>query len=95
MQPLYAYAIVGVGAASYSPAKYGILTELLPSNSLVAANGWVEGSTVAAIILGAMFGGFLEYNSMYFGFSFLYFLAGFLYFLAFIFSSFNLNTSSN
>ncbi len=57
MPPLYAYGIVGIGAAAYSPAKYGILTELLPINSLVAANGWVEGSTIAAIILGAMFGG--------------------------------------
>ena len=59
MQPLYAYSIVGIGAAAYSPAKYGILTEILPTKSLVAANGWVEGSTVAAIILGAMFGGIL------------------------------------
>jgi MFS transporter, LPLT family, lysophospholipid transporter len=63
MQPLYAYAIVGIGAATYSPAKYGILTEMLPTDSLVKANGWVEGSTVAAIILGAMFGGILAvYN---------------------------------
>ena len=59
MPPLYAYGIVGIGAAAYSPAKYGILTEILPINSLVAGNGWVEGSTVAAIILGAMFGGIL------------------------------------
>ena len=63
LQPLYAYGIVGIGAAAYSPAKYGILTEMLPANSLVTANGWVEGSTVAAIILGAMFGGVLAvYN---------------------------------
>ena len=63
LQPLYAYGIVGIGAAAYSPAKYGILTEMLPENSLVTANGWVEGSTVAAIILGAMFGGILAvYN---------------------------------
>ena len=63
LQPLYAYGIVGIGAAAYSPAKYGILTEMLPENSLVTANGWVEGSTVAAIILGAMFGGVLAvYN---------------------------------
>ena len=55
--PLYAYGIVGIGAAAYSPAKYGILTEILPDKSLVAGNGWVEGSTVAAIILGAIFGG--------------------------------------
>lgn len=57
LQPLYAYGIVGIGAAAYSPAKYGILTELLPKESLVPANGWVEGLTVAAIILGAVVGG--------------------------------------
>lgn len=55
--PLYAYGIVGIGAAAYSPAKYGILTELLPSHLLVKANGWMEGSTVTAIILGAIVGG--------------------------------------
>ena len=49
LQPLYAYAIVGIGAAAYSPAKYGILTELLPKESLVPANGWVEGSTLSLI----------------------------------------------
>jgi MFS family permease len=59
MQPLYAYAIVGVGAAAYSPAKYGILTELLPPKELVMANGWMEGSTVVAIILGSIIGGAL------------------------------------
>ena len=57
MPPLYAYGIVGIGAAAYSPAKYGILTELLPTNKLVSANAWVEGSTVLAIILGAIIGG--------------------------------------
>ena len=57
MPPLYAYGIVGVGAAAYSPAKYGILTELLPPEKLVNANGWMEGSTVIAIILGAIVGG--------------------------------------
>jgi MFS family permease len=59
MQPLYAYAIVGAGAAAYSPAKYGILTELLPPKELVMANGWMEGSTVVAIILGSIIGGAL------------------------------------
>jgi MFS family permease len=59
MPPLYAYGIVGIGAAAYSPAKYGILTELLPPSKLVSANGWMEGSTVIAIILGAIFGGHL------------------------------------
>jgi LPLT family lysophospholipid transporter-like MFS transporter len=57
MPPLYAYGIVGIGAAAYSPAKYGILTELLPPEKLVSANGWMEGSTVIAIILGAIVGG--------------------------------------
>lgn len=57
MPPLYAYGIVGIGAAAYSPAKYGILTELLPPEKLVSANGWMEGSTVMAIILGAIIGG--------------------------------------
>ena len=57
MQPLFAYGIVGIGAAAYSPAKYGILTEYLPARDLVVANGWMEGTTVAAIILGAIIGG--------------------------------------
>lgn len=59
VHPLLAYAIVGLGAAAYSPAKYGILTELLPAEKLVAANGWIEGLTVASIILGAVLGGSL------------------------------------
>jgi MFS transporter, LPLT family, lysophospholipid transporter len=59
MPPLFSYAIVGVGAAAYSPAKYGILTEFLPHHMLVKANGWMEGSTVAAIILGAYLGGIM------------------------------------
>ena len=46
LHPLAAYAIVGLGAAAYSPAKYGILTELLPARKLVVANGWIEGTTV-------------------------------------------------
>ncbi|MFT4267312.1 MAG: lysophospholipid transporter LplT [Xenophilus sp.] len=55
--PLLAYAIVGLGAAAYSPAKYGILTELLPASQLVKANGWIEGLTIASIILGIVLGG--------------------------------------
>jgi LPLT family lysophospholipid transporter-like MFS transporter len=55
--PLLSYAIVGLGAAAYSPAKYGILTELLPSSQLVKANGWIEGLTIASIILGVLIGG--------------------------------------
>jgi MFS family permease len=59
VHPLVAYAVVGFGAAVYSPAKYGILTELLPPEKLVAANGWIEGLTVMSIILGAAMGGAL------------------------------------
>ena len=59
VHPLLAYAIVGLGAAAYSPAKYGILTELLPPSKLVAANGWIEGTTVGSIILGTVLGGVL------------------------------------
>jgi MFS family permease len=57
--PLVAYAVVGLGAAAYSPAKYGILTEYLPHRLLVVANGWIEGLTVGAIILGVVIGGML------------------------------------
>lgn len=84
MQPLYAYAIVGVGAATYSPAKYGILTEMLPPKKLVSANGWMEGSTVLAIILGAIIGGILANKSPLLA---LYVIAG-MYFLAAIFNLF-------
>jgi MFS transporter, LPLT family, lysophospholipid transporter len=59
VDPIIAYAIVGLGAAAYSPAKYGILTEYLPHRQLVVANGWIEGLTVASIILGTMLGGLL------------------------------------
>jgi len=55
--PLAAYAVVGLGAAAYSPAKYGLLTELLPTSQLVKANGWIEGLTIASIILGVVLGG--------------------------------------
>ena len=55
--PLMSYAIVGLGAAAYSPAKYGILTELLPASQLVKANGWIEGLTIASVILGVLVGG--------------------------------------
>ena len=54
---LFAYGIVGLGAAAYSPAKYGILTELLPPEKLVMANGWIEGLTVGSIICGTVLGG--------------------------------------
>ena len=60
--PLLAYGIVGLGASAYSPAKYGILAEVLPPRRLVAANGWIEGTTVLAMILGTVLGGVLSAN---------------------------------
>ena len=64
VNPLMAYALVGLGAAAYSPAKYGILTEYLPHHKLVIANGWIEGLTVASIILGTVLGGVLIHASV-------------------------------
>ncbi|MDR1529661.1 MAG: lysophospholipid transporter LplT [Burkholderiales bacterium] len=57
--PLAAYAVVGLGAAAYSPAKYGIITELLPAEKLVIGNSWMEAATVLSIILGILLGGVL------------------------------------
>lgn len=59
VHPLLAYALVGLGAAAYSPAKYGILTEMLPAPKLVIANSWIEAATVSSIVLGAAVGGLL------------------------------------
>lgn len=57
VNPLVAYGMVGIGAAAYSPAKYGILSELVSADKLVKANGLMEGSTIVAILLGAVLGG--------------------------------------
>lgn len=57
VEPLLAYCLVGVGAAAYSPAKYGILPELAGSEGLVKANSWIEGSTILAILTGMTAGG--------------------------------------
>jgi LPLT family lysophospholipid transporter-like MFS transporter len=59
LNPFIAYALVGVGAAAYSPAKYGILSELTTTDRLVQANGLMESSTIAAILAGAVLGGTL------------------------------------
>lgn len=59
VSPLLAYGLVGVGAAAYSPAKYGILSELVSPADLVKANSMMEGSTIAAILLGVVLGGWL------------------------------------
>src|SRR3972149_9727966 len=62
VHPLLAYGVVGLGAAAYSPAKYGLLTEYLPHSKLVIANGWIEGLTVVSIILGTVLGGVLIHD---------------------------------
>lgn len=59
VQPLIAFAIVGVAAAAYAPAKYGIITELLPARKLVEANAWIEVSVVCAVLSGTVIGGVL------------------------------------
>ena len=59
VHPMIAYGLIGFGAAAYSPAKYGILTELLPSKQLVIANAWLESATVLSTIVGTMIGGLL------------------------------------
>ncbi|MBS3020637.1 Lysophospholipid transporter LplT [Comamonas sp. PE63] len=77
--PLIAYAVIGLGAAAYSPAKYGILTELLPASQLVKANGWIEGLTITSIILGVLVGGQLvgpTISEHLLGFDFPYFSTG-------------------
>jgi MFS transporter, LPLT family, lysophospholipid transporter len=56
VEPIAAYALVGVGAAVYGPAKYGILPEIVPHSALVRANGLIEGSTIVAIIMGTVVG---------------------------------------
>jgi LPLT family lysophospholipid transporter-like MFS transporter len=60
VNPFLAYGLVGVGAATYSPAKYGILSELTSPDRLVQANGLMESSTIAAILIGAIVGGTLS-----------------------------------
>ena len=72
LNPLLAYGMVGLGAAAYSPAKYGILSELVAVDKLVKANSLMEGSTIVAILLGAVLGGWLAD----------YWLAGALYAVA-------------
>jgi LPLT family lysophospholipid transporter-like MFS transporter len=59
LEPLVAYALVGIGAAAYSPAKYGILGELAPPERLIKANGMLESSNSIAMLLGVVAGGYL------------------------------------
>lgn len=64
IEPLVAYAVIGLGAAAYSPAKYGILPELVDEQILVNANGWIESSTIIAILSGTLIGAFLANYSI-------------------------------
>jgi LPLT family lysophospholipid transporter-like MFS transporter len=64
ISPVLSYAMVGIGATIYSPAKYGILTQFFHADKLVKANSWLEGSTIAAILLGVVLGGWLADQSV-------------------------------
>ncbi len=69
VNPLTAYGLIGIGAAMYSPAKYGILSQMFGPSSLVRANGMMEGSTIVAILLGVVLGGWLADLSLAWAFS--------------------------
>lgn len=64
VSPLWCYALIGVGAAAYSPAKYGILIEMLPKEALIKANSYLESTTIIAILFGVFFGGKLADYSL-------------------------------
>ncbi len=64
ISPVLSYAVVGIGATLYSPAKYGILSQFFHVDKLVKANSWLEGSTIAAILLGVVLGGWLADQSV-------------------------------
>lgn len=66
--PLTAYGMIGIGAAMYSPAKYGILAQMFSPSTLVRANGMMEGSTIVAILLGVLLGGWLADHSLQWAF---------------------------
>lgn len=68
VNPLTAYGMIGIGAAMYSPAKYGILAQMFGPASLVRANGMMEGSTIVAILLGVILGGWLADHSLHWAF---------------------------
>jgi len=69
LNPLTAYGMIGIGAAMYSPAKYGILSQMFGSAALVRANGMMEGSTIVAILLGVIMGGWLADHSLNWAFA--------------------------
>ena len=57
--PVLAFAIAGMAASAYAPAKYGLVTETVPAEQLVKANGWLEVTVVMSVILGTACGGLL------------------------------------
>jgi LPLT family lysophospholipid transporter-like MFS transporter len=59
LHPVLAFAVVGMAASAYAPAKYGLVTETVPSEQLVKANGWLEVTVVMSVILGTACGGLL------------------------------------
>ncbi len=73
VEPLLAYAVVGIGAAMYGPAKYGVLPELVDEQELVKANSWIEGATILAILAGTIVGAKIANQSLSFA---LWFVVG-------------------
>lgn len=69
INPLTSYGLIGIGAAMYSPAKYGILSQMFGPAALVRANGMMEGSTIVAILLGVVLGGWLADHSLTWAFT--------------------------
>jgi hypothetical protein len=72
--PLLAFALVGMGASAYAPAKYGLITESVPPSRLVSANGWIECAVVLSVLLGTGLGGALV-SSVWLGSNFVNLLA--------------------
>ncbi len=64
LDPVLTIGLAGVGAAFYAPAKYGLVTELVPGSALVRANGYFEAVTVSAVVFGVVLGGFLVSSAM-------------------------------
>ena len=63
--PVLAFGIAGMAASAYAPAKYGLVTETVPAEKLVKANGWLEVTVVMAVILGTACGGLLVASKSY------------------------------
>ncbi|PUE08109.1 lysophospholipid transporter LplT [Limnohabitans sp. T6-20] len=59
VHPFFGFALAGLAAAVYAPAKYALVTESVPASLLVKANAWLEVSVVLSVLLGVALGGWL------------------------------------